>query len=138
MNNASDSKKIIKNSGLKVTEKRLKILNFLQLQSKPLTAEEISYNLKINIVTCYRILESFSVAGLIYQTDFRQGKAFFEFQEKGHHHHHITCTKCGNREHINFCFEKDFKKQIKKSNHFNKIDSHMLEFFGVCKKCEKK
>ena len=138
MNKASDSKKMIKESGLKSTKNREAVLNFLISKSKPLTVEDVSRTLKINIVTVYRILESFVDKKIIYKTDFRQGKAFFEFQAKDHHHHHITCTKCGFRDHIDFCVETQFTKKIKSTTKFEKIDSHILEFFGVCKKCNSK
>ena len=137
MKEASDLKQLIKDSGLKVTKSRLAILEFLKISAKPVTTEEVSEDLKMNIVTCYRILESFVSKGLIYQTDFRQNKSFFEFQDHDDHHHHITCSKCGFREHVDFCIGDKLEKDLEKKSSFNKINSHILEFFGLCKKCSK-
>jgi Fe2+ or Zn2+ uptake regulation protein len=138
MKSASDSKELIRSIDLKVTKNRLKVLEFLKFSAKPVTVEEVSDKLKINIVTAYRILEVFSSKGIIYQTDFRQNKAFFEFQEPDNHHHHITCSKCGFREHVHFCIGEKLTSDLEKDSSFPKIDSHILEFFGVCKKCHKK
>ena len=136
MKTATGLSKIIKDSGLKVTKNRISILGLLEQLSKPLTVEEVSEELNINVVTAYRILEAFSSRGIVYQTDFRQNKAFYEFQ--GHdHHHHITCSKCGFREHVDFCIGRKLEEKLQNKSSFSKIDSHILEFFGVCKKCSK-
>jgi Fur family ferric uptake transcriptional regulator len=137
MKKASDLEKIIKDSNLKSTKNRVEVLSFLKKEHKPLTAEEISKKLKINIVTIYRVLEKLVSKGIIYQTDFRKGKSFFEFQDKDHHHHHIVCSECNHREAVNYCLDKkDFKNIISNSG-FQKMNGHILEFFGVCKKCDK-
>lgn len=138
MNNASRAKDLLKKKGFKVTKNRVCVLDFLIKSSRPLTAEEISQKLMINIVTIYRILEAFVSKNLIYQTDFRQGKSFFEYQDEHHHHHHIICTECNKREHLDFCLDEKTINNLKKKSSFVSIDSHILEFFGVCKKCAKK
>lgn len=138
MNNASEVVSLLKDNKLKVTKNRKMVLDFLIKSAKPVTAEEVSKKLKINIVTAYRILEVFVSKNLIYQTDFRQGKSFFEYQDKDNHHHHITCSSCGDREHVDFCVEKSIQSNLKNSNKFSEINGHILEFFGICNKCAKK
>ena len=136
MEKASDIKQILKDSGLKITKNRLAVLVYLKEKHRPVTVEVLSKKLKINIVTVYRILESFVNKNIVYQTDFREGKNYFEFQNKDHHHHHITCSKCGKRESVDFCIkQKDYKKIIQNTS-FAKIDSHILEFFSICKECK--
>lgn len=135
MDKASGSNNLIKQTGLKITQNRLMVLEYLRTKKKPMTVEDISKSLKLNIVTTYRILESFVSKGLIYQTDFRKGKSFFEFQDVDNHHHHITCIKCDFREHIDFCFSDKSKEELLKSNSFGSVTGHTIEFFGVCKKC---
>lgn len=138
MEKTSDLEKILKEKHLKSTKNRIVVLNFLIKKHKPLTAEEISKELKINIVTVYRILDKLVLGGIVYQTDFRQGKSFFEYQDEHHHHHHIICEKCNHREAVDYCLNiKDFAKIVDKSS-FRKIDGHILEFFGICKKCDNK
>ena len=50
------------------------------------------------------------------------------------HHHHLVCEKCGDIEDVALC-EEAILKEVKKQSHF-KIDSHTLEFFGLCEKCQ--
>lgn len=137
MNKASITHDSIKQSGLKITKNRIMVLDYLKKNKKPMTVEDISKSLKLNIVTTYRVLESFVSVGLIYQTDFRKGKSFFEFQDTDHHHHHITCIRCDFREHIDFCFSAKIKENTLKSTSFESITGHIIEFFGICNKCNK-
>jgi Fur family transcriptional regulator, ferric uptake regulator len=136
MKKANDIQKMIKDSGLKITSNRVNVMSFLKNAKKPVTVDEVSKSLKINIVTTYRVLESFTSKNLIYQTDFRQGKSFFEFQDKDHHHHHVTCSKCGFRDHVDFCIDENSIQELKKIKTFGRINGHILEFFGICKKCK--
>jgi Fe2+ or Zn2+ uptake regulation protein len=138
MKKANDVVEILKDSDLKSTKNRNLILEFLIKKHKPLTAEEISNELKINIVTVYRALEKLVSKGIIYQTDFRQAKAFYEFQEKGHHHHHIVCNKCNYKEAVDYCLNKKDFEMIANKSGFTNLNGHILEFFGTCKKCDNK
>lgn len=128
--------KLLKDSNLKVTKRRVAVFSVLTSINEPLSIDAIFIALpvKMNKTTLYRILHTYATMGLVYQTDFRDGKAYFEFQNK--HHHHIICTKCGTREGIASCTFGDliplFTKTSKK---FKTVTSHTLEFFGICKKC---
>ena len=126
---------IIKKAGLKVTSNRVSLLKLLSEVNKPLSIDEIKKHLKhADSVTIYRILKVFSEKGIIYQTDFRNGKSYFEFQD--HHHHHIVCHKCGDKESVDICLgNSNYKKIIKQTKKFSIVNSHMLEFFGLCKNC---
>lgn len=129
-----ESEAILKKSGLKVTKERVSLLELL-FCSGPVSIDHIHTKLSgvMSITTVYRILEKFVEKGIVYQTDFRDGKAYFEFQDT--HHHHIVCTKCGVREDVSLCIEKEMKEVEKGSKKFSSIDSHALEFFGLCKEC---
>jgi Fe2+ or Zn2+ uptake regulation protein len=126
---------LLEDHNLKKTSGRIALLNMLQESSKPLSIDQIKTHLSSNITTIYRMLEVFVEKGIVYQTDFRDGKAYFELQDK--HHHHVTCTKCGTREDIDICIAKKISPLEKQLKQFRNIKSHMLEFFGVCNKCEK-
>ncbi len=130
-----NAQELIKLNHMKVTKGRLAVLQYLIDTGEPLTIENISLGVGfLNKVTVYRILDIFVSRGLVYQTDFRKGKAYFEFQE--HHHHHVVCTVCGYKEEIAACISPAILKSvIKETRSFSSIDRHMLEFFGVCNKC---
>jgi Fe2+ or Zn2+ uptake regulation protein len=128
---------ILKEYNLRATQPRLRILEELSQTDHPITIDDLQKSLGVNMETStlYRSLKKMSDAGIVYQTDFRDGKAYFELQDK--HHHHVTCTKCGTREDIDICIAKEISPLEKKLKQFQNIKSHMLEFFGVCNKCEK-
>lgn len=130
-------RQILKDSDLKITKNRLAVLELLISDSKPLSVEDIFKKIKkIDQVTIYRILNQFVLKDIVYQTDFRSGKAYFEFQD--HHHHHIVCKGCGDLEEVEICLPESFIKKIQKNSvKFKKVSDHALEFFGTCGKCSK-
>lgn len=126
---------LLKQFNIQVTEQRKAILQVLVRSKKPMTIEDIKKKLirEINTSTLYRSLSCLVDAGLVYQTDFREGVAYFEFQETDHHHHHIICTQCGKRDAIEICFSHEFPRVADQTGY--RITNHIFEIFGVCKKC---
>jgi Fur family transcriptional regulator, ferric uptake regulator len=131
--NKAIPEKILDRCGLKVTPNRKKILAILISNLGPIDIEGIRVKSGADAVTIYRTLDRLVRAGIIYRTDFREGKSYFEYQKK--HHHHISCTSCGRKDEVGFCLS-DLSKVLKESKNFKSVDSHVLEFFGVCKKCQ--
>lgn len=128
-------KYLIKDKGLSVTNKRIEILKTLDESTEPLTIELLKGRLSIsmNTSTIYRSLRVLVDSGLVYQTDFRDGASYFEFHKRGNHHHHIVCTSCREMMTINLCMEEKFSLIEKQTNY--KINNHVFEIFGLCKKC---
>ncbi len=124
---------LLRQHGLKVTSTRKDVLDALIMARKPIAAEALQDALGKNadIATIYRTLQTLVSKGLVYQTNFRDRKAHYEYQEK--HHHHVVCTECGTREETKLCI--DAKKLARTFTNFRTLDSHVLEFFGVCNKC---
>jgi len=93
----------IKNSGLKATLPRIKILEIFQKTAqRHMTAEDVYKALlaegaDIGLATVYRVLTQFEQAGLLSRNHFESGKAVFELNE-GHHHDHLVCLTCGKVE----------------------------------------
>ena len=110
---------ILETHNLKKTEGRITLLGILQNSSTPLSIDQIKSKLSSNITTIYRTLEILVNKGIVYQTDFRDGKAYFELQDK--HHHHVTCTKCGTREDIDICIAQEITPLEKKLKQFQNI-----------------
>lgn len=127
---------ILKDASLTPTKGRIAVLDVLMRVKGPVSIDVIeeSVGSKANYVTLYRILRQLVQKGIVYQTDFRQGKAFFEYQT--YHHHHITCTLCGMREEVASCISNATLKSAQgNTKKFRSITSHSLEFFGICTKC---
>lgn len=125
---------IIKNKGLSVTEKRISILQTLDTNTGPMTIEMIKEGLGVSMdtSTIYRSLKKLVDHGVVYQTDFRDGVSYFEFQGD-HHHHHIICTQCKARESIDICIDHDFSNIQMKTGYT--ITNHIFELFGLCENC---
>ena len=90
----------LKQSGLKVTLPRLKILEiFEQNSEKHLSAEDIyKESLRvgedIGLATIYRVLTQFESSGLVKRHHFEGGHSLFELDDGGHHDH-MVCIETG-------------------------------------------
>jgi len=129
------SETLLSEKGFKITPSRVAILRLLLEGKTPMTVEDIQKSLTstINKTTIYRALSDFVECRILSQTDFRDGKIYYEYQD--YHHHHVVCTMCGLKEEVDICIEASIPKIKKESKQFNEISDHMLEFFGVCMKC---
>ena len=98
--NSSDG---LKNSGLKATVPRLKILDIFQRAKQThMSAEDvfrllILENFDIGLATVYRVLTQFEQAGLLTRSQFEGGKSLYELNH-GQHHDHLVCLDCGHVE----------------------------------------
>jgi Fur family ferric uptake transcriptional regulator len=126
----------LRNAGLKVTLPRLKILEMLEhSDTRHLSAEEIYRQLMdtgedIGLATVYRVLTQFEAAGLVTRHHFEGGHAVFEL-ERGHHHDHMVCIKCGHVDE----FEDDTieKRQREKAESLGyRLIEHSLIMYGEC------
>ena len=126
----------LKRAGLKVTLPRMKILEILENSDKRhLSAEDIYRVLldaghEIGLATIYRVLTQFEGAGLVIRHHFETGQAVFEL-ERGKHHDHLICVKCGKI--IEFFDEaiESRQKEIANKNGF-RISDHSLIIYGIC------
>ncbi len=135
-----DAEQVLKVHKLSVTKPRVAILAFLMDAAKPVSVDTLQAKVKgaANYVTFYRVLKQLVDEGIVQHIDFREGKAYFEYQHEGHHHHHITCVVCSFREETLDCHEDDgYKHVLSHAKKFSNISSHSLEFFGICKQCSK-
>jgi Fur family ferric uptake transcriptional regulator len=93
----------LKNSGLKATLPRIKILEvFQKTAQRHMTAEDVFKMLlaegsDVGLATVYRVLMQFEQAGILSRNHFETGKSVFELNE-GKHHDHLVCMDCGRVE----------------------------------------
>lgn len=134
MNTASS----IRNSGLKATLPRLKILEiFEENREKHLSAEDIykillGENVEIGLATVYRVLTQFEEASILIKHYFETGKAVFELNE-GSHHDHLVCLDCGKVEEFYNENIEDLQNEVATNLGF-KIEDHSLKLYVRCKK----
>ena len=93
----------LRNSGLKATGPRLRILELFQTGNvRHMSAEDVyrqllTENIEVGLATVYRVLTQFEQAGLLQRHHFESGKSVFELNE-GSHHDHLVCLQCGRVE----------------------------------------
>ena len=131
---------ILRKSGYKATDGRLAVLNILDKSKDPLSTKDIIDVLKDDIdqATVYRIIKALKEKGLIRQIDLRHNHAHYEIYREDEHHH-LICSNCGTIEDVNDCgLESMHENILKKSKKFTEIRQHALEFYGICKSCNRK
>jgi Fur family ferric uptake transcriptional regulator len=128
----------IKNSGLKATLPRIKILEIFQrTQQRHMTAEDVYKSLlgegaDIGLATVYRVLQQFEQAGLISRNHFETGKAVYELNE-GHHHDHLVCLTCGRVEEFYDAGIEERQHAIASERGFL-LQEHSLALYASCVK----
>jgi Fur family transcriptional regulator, ferric uptake regulator len=128
----------IKNSGLKATLPRIKVLEVFQRSTvRHLTAEDVYKallidNADIGLATVYRVLMQFEQAGLLARSHFESGKSVFELNE-GQHHDHLVCLTCGRVEEFFDTEIEARQRAVTKARGFE-LQDHSLSLYAVCTK----
>ena len=131
----------IRRAGLKVTSPRVKILEMLESRSdddRHLTAEDVYKALlhegsEIGLATVYRVLTQFEGAGLVKRHHFEGGNSVFEL-ERGEHHDHIVCVKCGRVQEFSDPMIEKRQAEIAASLDYQ-LSDHSLCLYGTCPGC---
>lgn len=130
----------IKNSGLKATLPRIKILELFQKTLlRHMTAEDVykallSEGADIGLATVYRVLTQFEQAGLLTRNHFESGKSVFELNE-GHHHDHLVCLTCGRVEEF-FDAEIEARQHAVAKERGFELQEHALSLYAACIKLD--
>ena len=128
----------LKNSGLKATLPRIKVLEVSQKSTeRHMSAEDVYKHLltegsDVGLATVYRVLMQFEQAGILSRNHFETGKAVFELNE-GKHHDHLVCMDCGRVEEF---FDAEIEKRQKAvavARGFE-LQDHSLALYAVCTK----
>ena len=126
----------IKNSGLKATLPRIRILEVFQKTAlRHMTAEDVYKALlhegsDIGLATVYRVLMQFEQAGILSRNHFEAGKALFELNE-GTHHDHLVCLDCGRVEEFYDPDIEQRQRSIAQARGFE-LQDHALAMYAVC------
>ncbi|MDO4433913.1 MAG: ferric iron uptake transcriptional regulator [Alysiella sp.] len=132
----------LKDSGLKVTGPRLKILDLFERHyDMHLSAEDVyrillDEGVEIGVATIYRVLTQFEQADILVRHHFETGKAVYELN-KGSHHDHIVCVKCGIVTEFQNEEIEALQEKIAHENGYRIVD-HAMYMYGVCGNCQKK
>jgi Fur family ferric uptake transcriptional regulator len=143
----SEAKQLIsslKNQGERITIVRREIVTILAENNKPLSANEIikllaDRRIAVNKTTVYRQLDLLQEYSMIHEIRLNDRTRRYEITEESEeHHHHLVCLKCKKIEDINFTEDLERQEKIIKKKKGFKVLQHSLEFFGLCKNCQKK
>ncbi|HIG64737.1 MAG TPA: ferric iron uptake transcriptional regulator [Methyloprofundus sp.] len=131
----------LRDVGLKVTLPRMKILEIMERETNEhhLNAEQVykillSENEEIGLATIYRVLTQFEAAGLVSRHHFEGGNSVFELN-KGQHHDHLVCVKCGQVDEFTDDIIEDRQNLIAKGLGYDLTD-HSLYLYGLCPNCK--
>ncbi len=132
------TKKIIKTTFRK-SQQRDRILELLRTTDRHPTADWVYGKLKkefpkLSLGTVYRNLSMLVELGQVKKIHF--GSTFDRFEANVTPHYHLICEKCKIITDIELPIYKEINERIKKLTDF-KINHHIVEFFGVCAKCNK-
>jgi Fe2+ or Zn2+ uptake regulation protein len=135
----TDLSKILRNLNLKITPKRLALLDILMNESSYLSPEEIWTKMKkqfrkIGLPTIYRNLEELSERNIISKVTHPNRQLYYYFCPNRSHHHHFVCLSCRSVEDINFCALDELQKEVKRKLN-GKVISHILQVNGYCRNC---
>ena len=128
----------LKNSGLKATLPRIKVLEvFQKTTQRHMSAEDVfkvllNEGADVGLATVYRVLMQFEQAGILSRNHFESGKAVFELNE-GKHHDHLVCVDCGRVEEF---YDAEIEKRQKSIAHVRgfELQDHALALYAVCTK----
>ena len=130
----------LKRSGYKLTPQRHAILKVIAQSHSHLTPAAIHKMVRqehpgIGLVTIYRTLEVLSQLGLICRV-YTQGEQSYLLRRPLEHHHHLVCSSCGKVIDFTHCNLSELERKLSEETGF-KVEGHLLEVMGLCKKCQK-
>ncbi|MDD5009783.1 MAG: Fur family transcriptional regulator [Syntrophorhabdaceae bacterium] len=134
-----DLKMTLKTLNLKVTPKRLAILDILAAESGYLGPEEVWQRMKkrfksIGLPTVYRNLEHLANGGVLIKIIHPDRKLYYYLCRNASHHHHFICVSCKKVEDLSFCGASEIEKEVK-NNLKGHVVSHLLQVYGLCEGC---
>lgn len=130
----------LKGKGLRLTQPRRVILDYIHDKGDHLTAEEIityvhGKSPRVNKSTIYRTLELLEKNECVVKSE-SMDRTIYHHAEDGHHHH-LVCSNCGKT--IN-CEEDIFApvERLLQEKHGFQIDFKHVVMSGLCKECRSK
>jgi len=136
--------KTLKDAGFKLTTQREMIVKLLAKTDKALSPYDMRDTLKkqkinADVVTIYRVLETLENLALVHKVLAVNGYIRCntdEIGKKNFCHHYLLCKNCHKIDEVEGEDLTKLEQKIEKDKKF-KIESHYLEFTGLCKDCQK-
>ncbi|MCU0551847.1 MAG: transcriptional repressor [Leptolyngbya sp. Prado105] len=122
------------------TRSQDRILDVLKHLNRSISAQDLYVELRnrdqsMGLATVYRALEALKLEGMVQVRTLANGESLYSLIQEDRHH--LTCLQCGSSVPIEECPVHELEQQLNQSHQF-KIYYHMLEFFGMCDRCQAK
>ena len=134
-----DSKKILSDNNVSITNPRILVLETLLDNKSPITVDELLTKLENQVAksTLYRVLSDLKKINILQEFTNLDNQSVVELLlDTDSHHHHLFCSDCGEIIDVEMAneFEEKLSNEIKRiEKKFNFIiEDHRLELFGKC------
>jgi Fur family ferric uptake transcriptional regulator len=137
--------KTLKEADFKITKQRQMIVELLAKTDKALSPYDMrnmlkKQKIKADVVTIYRVLETLEKLSLAHKVLAVNGYIRCNTEEIGQKenfcHHYLLCKNCHKIDEVEGEDLSKLEKKITNEKKFQ-IDSHYLEFMGLCSNCQK-
>lgn len=130
----------LRRHGYKLTPQRRAVIRAIASSQDHLTPATIYEKVhqdhpNIGLVTIYRTLEILTELELVCELH-AGGICHSYTTSTPEHHHHLICSNCGMVTDFTGHNLNELEQSLSKESGF-RIDSHLLEFFGLCQACQK-
>lgn len=129
---------LLRDAGYKITPSRLAVLEVIQERGEHLNPAEILVQARaihpgIGRATVYRTLELLTQLGIV--RPIYVGEEGPTYIRAAGGHHHLVCSRCGLVVEFEQCMADEMAQDLHTRFGF-RIDSHLLEFYGLCAACQ--
>ncbi len=128
----------IRTVGMRVTKPRTALIETLLKLDGPISIERIHQQVgtkSCDLVTIYRCLAAFENLGLVRRSYLHNGTCLYEQTLGAARHYHIVCKSCGQTGKVDFTLPGGLEQKLQ--DHGYAQLSHVVEFFGVCRDCQR-
>jgi Fur family ferric uptake transcriptional regulator len=142
MTAASATKPLVRaleDAGVRLTGPRREVAKLIEARDGHFTAADLvadahAHRQRIGRATVFRSLELLSSLGVIERLDLPSGEHAYIGCEP-EHHHHVVCSSCGRSSDFD---DADLSAVVEGVGHRTgyRIDTHRLELFGLCSRCQ--
>jgi Fur family ferric uptake transcriptional regulator len=127
----------IRKAGCRVTPTRRAILKVFEHEHEHLTPEDVlrrarRFHPALGRATVYRTLELLTGLGVMRPLYLGDGRPSFTRIEHGHHH--LVCSQCDTVIECKNVRLSGLVRKLSRETGFQ-INSELLEFYGLCRKC---